>query len=143
MNETLKGYKLVFELRPEYLYAKVQAGAVDQKTAVDYLHEVISKCKKFGHTRLLLERDIPATLAEEQIYFSGTDFAHTGLDEIMIALVDTRPENAEGLELTILVQNNRGANIKLFDNIADAEMWLHKGLPHLVQMERSRGKLVL
>lgn len=135
MHELNKHYELLLEMRPEYLYASIKADTIDQPTVVAYLHEVIAKCKKLGRTRLLIERDIPAALSETEVFFSGTDFAHTGLADMMVAIVDHRPENAEGLELTILVQNNRGANSRLFDNTADAEAWLQKSLPHLAHID--------
>lgn len=137
MNDSHKVYELTFEVRPSYFYARVQGETIDQRTAIDYLHEVVNKCKKFGHARLLLVRDIPATLSEDEVYFSGTDFAHTGLEDMQIALVDERPENVEALELTILVQNNRGANIQLFEDVKAAEEWLLKDLPHLARLVKA------
>lgn len=126
-----KEYDLTLEMRPDYLYALVRSDSINQQLVVHYLHEVITTCKKLHRTRLLLERDIPSALNESEVYFSGTDFAHTGLSEMKVAVVDRRPENVDNLELTILVQNNRGANIKLFADIAAAEAWLKKPLPHL------------
>jgi hypothetical protein len=131
MADPNKPYELTLEMRPGYLYAHVRSETTSQAIAVGYLHEIIDRCKKLDRSRLLLERDIPATLGEDEVYFSGTDFAHTGLEDIKIAVIDHRPENAEHLELAILVQNNRGANIQLFDNADEAEAWLLKPLPHL------------
>lgn len=135
MNGSNKPYELTMVMRPEYIYARVESDTIDQRMVIDYLHEVIDRCKKLDRTRLLLERDIPMALDVDEVYFSGTDFAHTGLEDIKIAVIDHRPENAEHLELTILVQNNRGANIALFDNVSDAERWLLKPLPHLPHLD--------
>lgn len=136
MNELSKPYELTLEMRPEYLYARVRSKATSQEMVVAYIHEVIRKCKKLNRRRLLLERDIPATLGDKEVFFSGTDFAHMGLADVKIAVVDRRAENIEGLELAILVQNNRGANIMLFDNVPEAESWLVSRLPHLAHLER-------
>jgi hypothetical protein len=138
MNQFTKPYDLTLEIRPEYLYARVTSQATSQAMVVAYLHEMIGRCKKLGVTRLLLERDIPTALDESEIYFSGTDFVHTGLEDIKLAIVDERPENTEQLELAILVQNNRGANIQLFPNIEEAEAWLLKSLPHLAHIEKPK-----
>ena len=136
MNEQDKPYKTTLEVRPRYLYARVSSPSTSQAMVVAYLHEIISRCKKLHQTHLLLERDIPAALDEDEVYFSGTDFAHTGLEDMKIAVVDHRPENSEHLELAILVQNNRGANIKLFGDVNDAERWLAKELPHLCKPDQ-------
>jgi len=131
MDHADRPFKLTLELRPKYLFANIRSDTIDLATAVTYLNEITECAHKHERVRVLLERDIPATLDESKIYLSGTDFAHSGLGEIRLAVVDRRPENAKSLELAILVQNNRGANIKLFSSIDEAESWLLKPLPHL------------
>lgn len=124
MTEPQKPYQLTFEIRPQYLYARVSCDAINQKIVVDYLHEITGKCRKLGRKHLMIERDIPATLSETDTFFTGTEFAHMGIDKIRIAFVDRREENTEHLEFAMLIVNNRGADLKLFHDPASAEKWL-------------------
>lgn len=124
MNELDKPYDLKLEIRPGYLYARIHSETITPEMTVAYLHEVTDRCHKLGRTRLLVERDIPATLSDADVYFSGTEFAHMGIESIRIAFVDARAENAEHLEFAMLVANNRGGHLKLFKTVPEAETWL-------------------
>lgn len=127
MNDLTKPYDLIFETRPQYLYARVTSETISPEMVVEYLHEVTEKCRKLAHTRLMIERDIPATLSETDIFFTGTEFAHMGIEAIRIAFVDGRAENTDHLEFAMLVANNRGGHVELFHSVPDAESWLITG----------------
>ena len=124
MDPSAKPYELTLEQRPDYMYAHISCGAINSEIVTDYLHQVIDRCHKKHCSRLMIERDIPATLSDTDIFFTGNEFAHMGIEQIRIAFVDSRVENKEHLEFAMLIANNRGANMKLFANAAEAEKWL-------------------
>lgn len=127
MNEPTKPYELIFETRPQYLYARVTSETISPAMVVDYLHRVTERCHELEQTRLMIERDIPATLSETDIFFTGTEFSQMGIERLRIAFVDERAGNTDHLEFAMLVANNRGAHVELFHNVADAESWLNPG----------------
>jgi hypothetical protein len=124
MTDANKSYNLTFEIRPKYLFARVASKTITPQMVVSYLHEITEKCQKMGRNRLMIERDIPATISDGDVLFTGTEFAHMGLENIRIAFVDAREENKENLGFAMMVVNNRGADLELFSNVADAEKWL-------------------
>jgi hypothetical protein len=124
MTSPNKPYTLTFETRPNYLYVRVASETISPQMVVDYLQEITYRCHRTGQTRLMVHRQIPQTLSETDIFFTGTEFAHMGIDRIKIAFVDERVENREHLEFAMLIANNRGANLKLFADINDAQKWL-------------------
>ena len=124
MNDLTKPYLLIFETRPQYLYARVTSETISPEMVVEYLHEVTDKCRKLAHKRLLVERDIPTTLSESDIFFTGNEFSNMGIDGMQIAFVDERAANTDHLEFAMLVANNRGGHVELFHNVPDAENWL-------------------
>jgi hypothetical protein len=124
MTSPNKPYTLTFETRPDYLYVRVASDTISTQIATDYLHELTYRCHRTGQTRLMVHRQIPQTLSETDIFFTGTEFANMGIDRLKIAFVDERAENRDRLEFAMLIANNRGANLKLFADINDAEKWL-------------------
>ncbi len=124
MSQPESSYDLTFEFRPEYLYVRVEAETVSAESVTAYLHEITQKCAALGRDRLLIERDIPATLSETDTFFTGDEFAHMGIERMRIAFVDHHAENTDHLEFAMLVANNRGGHLELFNNITAAEGWL-------------------
>lgn len=125
MNSTLRPYELTFIAQPRmYLYARVKAETASPEIIFGYLQEIIKKCDETGFDRVLVEREILGTLSDSDAFLTGTDLLRKGIGQLKIALVDVRSENAEGLDFATLMLNNRGATIRLFSNLRDAEMWL-------------------
>ena len=117
-------YELVFEDRPDYLYAHITSDSIDDRMVLSYVQEVIDECRKTGNQRVLIERDIPATLSNSDTFFTGSELAKMGIGQIRLALVDNRPENSQHLGLAMLVIKNRGGRLQHFRTVEDAEKWL-------------------
>jgi hypothetical protein len=124
MTSPNKPYSLTFEKRPQYLYVRVASETISQQMVADYLQEITYRCRRTGHTRLMVDRQIPQTLSETETFFTGTQFANMGIDRVKIAFVDERDENREHLEFAMLIANNRGGDMKLFSDADAAEKWL-------------------
>ena len=116
-------YELKFEQRPGYLYAHVEADAIDSDAVIEYLREVANKCHEAECSRLMVVRNIPITLGIANQFLTTTDFVAM-LKGIKAAFVNHYPHNDAELEFAITVANNRGGNIHLFRDVQPAEEWL-------------------
>jgi hypothetical protein len=115
-------YELKFETRPSYLYAHIKAGTITEEMAARYLHEVANKCRELACTRLLLHRDIPATLPPGISFFIAKDFVEmTG--SIRMAVVNPYVSNKEAIHFAVTWDTNRDAGYAVFDDDDDAEAW--------------------
>jgi hypothetical protein len=121
----IASYRLTFEERPGYLYAKIQADTIDRETALAYLGEVAAKCAELGSHRLLLDRDIPAMMSDADIFFTTKDFADM-MKGKRVAFLNPYMQNTEDLNFSITIATNRGAEFHLHKDLAEAEAWLLK-----------------
>lgn len=124
MSDLVKSYELTFEKRPEYLLARVTAGAATAEIIVGYVRDVIDESREAGNARVIIERNIAATLESSDAFFATSRLIGLGIGRLKLAIVDNRSKNTEDLRISVVLLNNRGANIALFDNIPDAEAWL-------------------
>jgi len=127
MQDSAKSYILTFEERLHYLYARIEASAIDRETALQYIHELGEKVAAAGVKRLMLDRRIPAVMPDADAFFSTGDLMKA-IGRVKVAFVNPYPENTEALDFVVLVGINRGANFALFDNEKAAEEWLLKGV---------------
>lgn len=118
-------YKLTFEQRPGYLYARVEAETIDRESALAYLREVADKCSEMSCERLLLERDIPVMLSDADLLFTTDDFQKM-MHDIRVAFINPHLTIEDGMGFAMTIANNRGAVFKLHRNVGEAEKWLAK-----------------
>jgi hypothetical protein len=117
-------YELIFEDRPDYLYARITSDSIDDKMVLSYVQEVIDECRRTGNERVLIDRNIPKTLSNSDTFFTGAELAKMGIGQIRLALVDSRRENDQPLGLAMLVIKNRGGRLEHFRTVEEAEKWL-------------------
>jgi hypothetical protein len=125
MTDTAKPYELTFEDRPRlYLYALVKAETASPDIIREYLLEILGKCDGSGHDQVLIEREIHGALSSSDAFLVGGRLLESGIGHVQIALVDRNRDNDRDLEFAVLLLNNRGANVRHFNDIPDAEAWL-------------------
>src|SRR5512132_3772728 len=110
-------------MRPEYLYAFVQAKDIDRDTAVDYLGRIADRCEDLECSRLLLERDIPVMLNESDLYFTTNDFLRM-LNGVKVAFYNPHISIEAAMKFAIVIGNTSGANFAVYSDFAEAEAWL-------------------
>lgn len=125
--ESAEPYKLSFEERPDYLYARIEAESIDRTTALSYLSEVARYCARIDAKRLLIHRDIPVMLPDADLFNTTTDFLEM-VRGTRAAFVNPYQDLTEALDFAMVVGLNRGADYKLFNSIEDAEKWLLEDL---------------
>jgi hypothetical protein len=127
MTDPSKPYILIFTEHPGYLYVNLKAETISAEIIRDYIREVVSRSDATGNRRILLFRDIPAVLSRGQAFF----MVNESLDALkgkQLALVNPHGEIKESIDFAMTVGQNRGGNYRSFDNVADAEAWLLKGV---------------
>src|SRR4030095_8850464 len=79
-------YQIRFEQRPNYLYAHAKAETLNQETALAYVKEIVDEAVRRDHKRLIVERDIPATLSSGEQFFATEAFTGmiTGMRVVFI-----------------------------------------------------------
>jgi hypothetical protein len=123
MADPGRQYELVFERRPNYLYARISAARIDDEMAITYLRQVIAKCRKSGYNRLVLERNIPQMLSPGSLYFTTKVFRQL-TEGIKVAFINPHENIDNGMNFAVLMATNIGAEFSLQPNIESAEEWL-------------------
>lgn len=116
-------YRLTFDVRKGYLYARVEATAIDRQTSLEYLSEISLKCADLRMKRLLLERDIPVILDDSGMDSIIGEYIRLSAG-VTIAMVNRFTKLNTSTEYIIQQLNARGAHFKYFDNVREAEEWL-------------------
>lgn len=124
MDTSEKPYELSFEVRAQYLLARVKAATATPEIVLGYVTEVIQRARESGLHRILVEREIPVTLSVGDSFFTGAKLAESVFGRTKMALVDVQSQNTDSLRFGLLTIGNRGGNVQLFTNIPDAESWL-------------------
>jgi hypothetical protein len=125
MNGSDTPYELTFHEREGYLYAHVKASTITEDIAMSYLREIKARCARINCIRLLIDRDIPATLPDGKLFFVAAGFQKM-IQGIKTAFVNPYISNDDSLNFAIMVGTNRGGDHAMFNNVAGAEKWLLK-----------------
>src|SRR5437667_2156919 len=88
-----KPYELTFEKRPDYLYARIKAPALDRATALDYLGEIADRCAATRCKRLLVDRNIPAATTDADAVLAIKDYVRMSAG-LRVAFVNRRSSGA-------------------------------------------------
>jgi hypothetical protein len=118
-----KPYLLTLFEREGYVHATVVAPTIDYDLAMEYLADMCDQARSAGHTRVLLERDIPASLDSAATFAVARDSVEF-LRGLKIACLNKYADNEVSLSFAATVASNRGANYKYFASRSEAEAWL-------------------
>ncbi len=123
--ERAKDYLLTFEKRPHYLSVTLRTEYIDHLTVLDYLGEIAVTAAKWHSRALLIERDIPMVLTDEEMLDSWGVFLNTRT-EMSVALVNPHKRIAEAIKQLITSADGSAVNAAYFDSVAAAQTWLGK-----------------
>lgn len=118
-------YKLEFLERPNYIHARISATEIDISMAMEYLSEVMLYCADKRKKRLLIERDIPSMMPQDEMdqamnYLVSID------SKTRIAFLNPHAKVERSLKNIIDHGTDRGGNYRYFKNLKEAEIWLLK-----------------
>ena len=120
-------YHLSLAEHPGYLHATA-TGTHTPQNALRFLQEVREACTRLGHTAVLLEMNLAGPSLDSTSIFRviaqrSTDAA--GLKKI--AYVDASSRDPVKMKFAETVAINRGVNVRLFQDLAQAKEWMEPG----------------
>ncbi len=118
-----KPYELRFDKRDGYLFAHVKSDTVDAQMVKQYTSEIAGKCNMLGAQRVMVLREIPAMMTDEQIE-GLVDTVLEVFRGVSVAYVNPHQSNSPGLRLGALTANRRGGDLQIFDSPDEAEAWI-------------------
>jgi len=123
MDSEEKPYRLTFQVRKGYLFARIEAETINRSIALQYLKEIAEKCAELNLDRIMLDRLIPATMSNTDTFFVVGDLPQI-LGGRRFAVINPHSSNEDSLDFSALVGANRGARYRVFQNAEEAEAWL-------------------
>ena len=121
--ERARLYDLTFEKRPDWVVARLRSATIDHLTVLDYLAEIAVTCAKWHSRALLIERDIPMVLSDEEMLDSWGVFLNTRT-EMRVALFNPHPDIEQPLQQLVSATHVGGVNAAYFRDISAAERWI-------------------
>ena len=123
-----KEYRLTFDNKPEYLHALVEGERDSYEISRQFWNEIAAECERLRPARLLVEEDLKQQLPSiADTYQGAAERQDMGLAGIRIAFLDLQPDQHEQNQFGELVARNRGINMKVFRDRAEALEWLLAG----------------
>jgi hypothetical protein len=116
-------YELTFESRPEFLYARVAAPEINRSLKLDYLAEVLLACARSRCKQILLERDIPVMVPDEE-FASTVEEVVRASENVAIAFVNGHKTIEPKLKKFVAESKKRGGKFRYFNDRSKAEKWL-------------------
>lgn len=123
-SDSSKPYTLVFEYRPEYLYAFVTGEKDSYEISKQYWQEIAAECKKAGFKKVLIEEDIEQNVSMSDMYQFCAEIPNLGFFGIRVAFVDRFEDQQQLNQFGETVATNRGLLSRVFNNFEDGEKWL-------------------
>lgn len=115
---------ILFEDRDQYLYARISGYEITSTLEIEYLEEIIEKCRQLSFDRLMVENELPTMLSVEEVYEVATEFARMPVKGLKIAFVDRSPEHGSQNAFMELIEHNRGVKAQFFSGQGKAELWM-------------------
>jgi hypothetical protein len=121
-----KWYSILFELRPDYLYALVSGEAGTNDLVNAYWNEIARECARQKATKLLVEEQLSRRIdsMSDAYNLSADVSAMADLVGVKVAFVDSDPAHHELNLFGQLVASNRGLYCKTFKDFDEGEQWL-------------------
>ena len=123
------GYSMATRFDPPLLQVTVSGGEdTGLPVSLDYWLRIAALVRETGATQLLvLDRMQGEVMSNEELGRFFDRIAGTGLDQARIAYVEGRMDQIPRIEYAELLALERGYDIRMFANEADALVWLRHG----------------
>jgi hypothetical protein len=117
-------YKLEFEHRPDYLYAKVTGKEDSVAISLSYWTKVAEERKAHKYKKVLVDEDLQQQVGLIDMYEVAAMLCSIGFVGATIAFVDRHMDHLEYNKFGETVAVNRGLKGRVFIDIQEAEKWL-------------------
>lgn len=118
-------YSITFEKQGDVLRAYIEGERGTLEIARLYWLDIAHRAIESGHKKLLVIEDIPEVIAISEVHQLVTDLAQLPVRDISVAFVDLFSQHKSLNEFGILVAENRGLNLRIFDSEELAIEWLN------------------
>jgi hypothetical protein len=118
-----KLYKVHVEDRGNYAYARISAPTITRSMALMYLGEIVYACAEMRQKRLLLDRDIPDVMPDNDMLDVMKEFVRMG-SGMRVALVNKHVPITDSLRRAMSVGAEKGADFNYFSDLEEAKQWL-------------------
>lgn len=118
----MKQYELGFDKRDDYLLVTLKAEKINHRTVLDYLGEIADRCASTRLRKMVIDRDIPMMLSDEEMLDSWGVFLQMR-PRMRIAFVNRYPDIAEPLRRLISGIQDEGT-ARYFEDLGSAEAWI-------------------
>ena len=116
-------YKIAFEVRPDYLFVRVELPVNQYNTARQYWTEAVRMIHKRRYTRAAIEISASTALPAAEAKLLMDDFLKIIYPGIRIAIVN--PHVSDEVRSSVeAAAKKRGRSMKIVDNLTLAEAWL-------------------
>lgn len=117
-------YQLSFEERISYLYAYVRGENASLEIARDYWNRIAKRALSLKVKKVLVVEDISEAITISEVHQLVTELSELPVKDIFVAFVDRFAKHKSINEFGMLVEGNRGLEIRGFESTDDAEKWL-------------------
>jgi hypothetical protein len=108
-----------------YLYVHVKSKTINRQKAFDWLAEVSLLSAESGSRRILIDRDIPKFVMDEELAEAIDRVADVRLG-VRLAIVNRFSEPGTGMARAVKRLGKAKPNIRFFDDLKSAQRWLGK-----------------
>ncbi len=130
---------LHFEYRPDYLVVYAATERDNIPLATRAWSKIARECASHHYKRVLVIEDVEEILSPIELFEFVERMPRLGLLGITIAFVDLRARLGQYC-FGETVGTNRGLDLKMFDNVAEAEEWLQSKTPGNSARQQSPGE---
>ena len=110
------------ENREDYLYALVGGELLTAAISKQYWDEIAEETIRLDKTKILIEKNFPQTVSVKEMYEMGVNLSKF-FETKFIAFID-RYGHSDINSFGQMIAENRGVNLKVFENVQQAESWL-------------------
>lgn len=119
-----KDYQLTTELRPGYLYAKLEADRAGLDIMVGYGNELAAAIRASGVNKVLFENYAPVQYGQTKYSVAASLFRNLVEGRIVFAIVDSRRNDRRHISQATAAAKAAGLEARYFDSLTSAEDWL-------------------
>lgn len=126
----VKPFNLWVENRDGYLYAHVSVRPLPHPPVIssrEYLEDIAKECVTYRGSKILIEKHTPEPFIVWDVFLLAPKLATSGQVSFKIAVVDKGGEPQTKTTLTVMVGKYCGLDVRVFNDIAEAENWLQAG----------------
>jgi hypothetical protein len=118
-----KKFELQFDKREVYTHVRIRAERINKVTVLDYLSAIAVTTAQWHTRALLIERDVPMALSDEDMLASWGVFMNTRT-KMRVALLNPHPHLEQYLRRIVSTAKAGSVNAAYFDDLAEAERWV-------------------